>query len=144
LQVSPSAFSPQLPPMHRFGVTQSPSFAQLALHLLVAGSHLMLPQGCAVTGRQAPAPSQFDDGVCVLVMVEQLSVPHGVERLAFWQAPFPSHFPFSPHGGAATHWAATVGKPPAPMLLQVPVDPVSAQLLQVSVHAVLQQTPSAQ
>jgi hypothetical protein len=140
---SPSAFRPQLPPMQRFGFTQSAAVSvQVVLHVLVKLLHWNVPHDCADTGTHAPAPSQLDSGVCELPT--QLSVPQVVAELAFWQAPPPSHFPVNPQGGAATHCVATVGKPPAPTLLQVPSDPVNEQLLQVSVHAVLQQTPSAQ
>jgi hypothetical protein len=147
VQESPRAKRPQLPLgpgfMQMFGLTQSViASAQVVLQVLVKLLHWKVPHDSADTGTQAPMPSQLDRGVCELPT--QLSVPHLVAVLSFWQAPLPSHFPFNPQGGAATHWLATVGKTPAPMLLHVPGDACNEQLLHVSVHAVLQQMPSTQ
>jgi hypothetical protein len=62
------------------------------------------------------------------------------------QAPLPSHFPSSPHVVVAciAHAAGTRGMSPAGRLTHVPTEPAAAQVLQPSVQATLQQTPSAQ
>jgi hypothetical protein len=140
---APLALRPQLPPVQTLGLTQSRSTEQVVLHLWVVASQLMLPHDCAVTGWHAPAPSHVDNGVCTFIPAWHISVPHGVAVSAFWQAPAPLHLPLLPHSVVTAHWLAGSGsgKIPAPTKLQVPGDPSSVQLLQRSVHAVLQQTP---
>ena len=60
------------------------------------------------------------------------------------QAPVPSHMPVEPQVDAAStgHWSR--GSVPSCALTQVPTVPWSAHVTHVPVHALLQQTPSAQ
>jgi hypothetical protein len=90
----------------------------------------------------APEPLHVD-AACA-VAVEQLAARHTVPATCLRQAPAPSQKPSSPQvdGSVAEHSAR--GSVPASAALHVPRLFVAAQVWQLPVQAVLQQTPSTQ
>jgi hypothetical protein len=75
----------------------------------------------------------------------QLSEPHSVPVGYLWQPPEPSQVPSVPHDEACWSMHTPCGSaPPAGLEAQVPSEVDSAQLRQLPVQAVAQQTPSAQ
>jgi hypothetical protein len=83
------------------------------------------------------------DGACA-VALEQLAAPQTVVATYLRQPPLPSQVPSCPHvdGSSATH--SERGSVPGSAFLHVPRLLVAAQVWQLPLHAVSQQTPSTQ
>jgi hypothetical protein len=139
-QLAPSGLSPQEPLLHTAGAAQSASAVQVLLH--TAAPQVKGKQELAPGVMQAPAPSQVAPGV--KVVVKQVESLQGVPFAYFWQAPA-SHLPSVPQ--VVRPWSRQVlagSGAPVATLVQVPIDPDSAQDLQALAHADAQQTPCAQ
>ena len=121
---------------------QLESAAHVARQARPAASHWYAPQDVSAPGLQVPEPLQVD-GACA-VALEQLAARHWVPATCFRQAPAPSQVPSSPQvdGLLAPH--SSRGLVPGSAALHVPRLFVAAQVLQLPVQAVLQQTPSTQ
>ncbi len=136
LQLSPFAFNPQLLPL-QVPTEQWLSMLQVFRHDVP--SQVKLPQDCVLTAGQAPAPSHLASLVCVvpvqLFARQTVLVPH------LRQAPLPSHLPSFPQVVSAAGAQPLFGSAsPEATLRQVPTEPCTVQLLQVSLQAALQQT----
>lgn len=143
--IEPTGFLPQLPAMHAFPVTQSPSPEQVVLHALVAASQRNGAQVWVPPGLHAPAPSQVDSCVRVLVPAGQLAGLHTAPDMYRWQPPAPLHVPSFPHAATPPSLHVPVGsEPPVGTLMQVPAEPVRLQAVHDAMHAWLQHTPCAQ
>ena len=140
-QVAPGGFLPQLPLMQLLGATQSPSFAQMTMHLLslphMNGAHVWVSGAM-----QAPSPSQraADFSIVPVHDCGLQMTPEGY----LWQAPVPSQTPSLPQlcTPMSSHWLR--GSVPISAGMQVPTAPCKAHVKQTSVHAPAQQTPSTQ
>ena len=75
-QMAPSGLRPQDPPLHEPGGAQSASAVQVDLHAAVP--HLNGKQELCGGVTHAPAPSQADAGVSVMVFAGQLAAAHAV------------------------------------------------------------------
>jgi hypothetical protein len=142
-QVAPGDLRPHEPlPLQTAGASQSASAAQLALQAEAPqrnGKHEL-----AVGVTQAPAPSQVEPGVKVVLFAGQVASPQGVPCANFWQAPA-AHIPFVPHVAAALATQVFEGSgAPGVTSPQAPMAPGSAQDLQGAVQAPEQHTPWAQ
>ena len=140
-QVAPGGFLPQLPLMQLLGATQSPSFAQMTMHLLslphMNGAHIWVSGAT-----QAPSPSQraADFSTVPVHDCGLQMTPEGY----LWQAPVPSQTPSLPQlcTPMSSHWLR--GSVPRSAGMQVPTALCRAHVKQASVQAPLQQTPSTQ
>jgi hypothetical protein len=140
-QAAPIGFLPQLPLMQLLGAMQSLSLLQIVLQRPSA-AHRNGAHDCPATVSHLPAPSQRAEVVSVepLHPISLQIVPAG--NLS--QAPVPSHMPVDPQVEAASTGHSSRGSVPSWALTQVPTVPWPAQVTQTPVHALLQQTPSAQ
>jgi hypothetical protein len=139
---APGALSPQEPLAHSAGASQSASVAQLALHAEAPQRNGKHDDAAGVT--QAPAPSQVEPGVKVVVLAGQVAPPHGVPCANFWHAPA-AHMPFVPQVAVACATQVFDGSgAPVATSPHVPIAPGSAHDLQEAAHAVPQHTPCAQ
>jgi len=118
------------------------SVAQVAAQANPPASHWYAPQEVFAPGLHVPEPLHVD-AACA-VALEQVAARHTVPATCLRQAPAPSQKPSSPHvdGALAEHSAR--GSVPASAALHVPRLFVAAQVWQLPVQAVLQQTPSTQ
>lgn len=144
MQVVPVICLPQLPFAHLMPGAQSASDAQRVTQALVEVSQPNGAQIFTAPATQLPAPSQ----VRIPPTEAPLHVPgwQTVPATYARQPPFPSHAPSSPQVDTAL-LAQTPGErggSPAATKLQVPGAAIVLHDLQVSVQAVLQQTPSTQ
>ena len=143
VQTALFGFGPQLPFTHRVLGAQSVFDVHMMAHLFVAGSQLNGAQTVAGPALQWPSPSQT-----LMSLTDAPShMPgwHTVPVGCLWQCPWPSHVPSRPHVDAA-EVAQSAARPAAPFATkeQVPGAFGLLQVLQVSVQALLQQTPSTQ
>jgi len=94
--------------------------------------------------RQAPSPLQ----TLVPTIAPMLQVPgwHTVPRVRLRHFPAPSQVPSRPQllAGSALHWPGSRGFTPAGVIVHVPSEVGSAQVMHMPPHALLQQTPSTQ
>jgi len=101
-------------------------------------------QEIAVGLTHAPAPSQRDSGVTLLVLALQLLAAQLTPAAYFWQPPIPSHLPLVPQVEAACVTQMPCGSALlAGTDVQVPL-PLKLQATQPPVQAVAQQTLSTQ
>jgi hypothetical protein len=143
-QTAPRGLSPQLPLTQVTPLTQSRSERQVTTQAFVAGSQPYGAQIVAGPALQRPPPSQT---LIPLTAAFSHAPPlHTVPATCLRQAPAPSQVPSRPQV-VASDWGQSVGSRgslPAGTLLQIPRDPCTSQARQLSLHEVLQQTPSAQ
>src|SRR5262249_32535636 len=128
----------QMVPLQTFPVVQSLVFAHDVAHWPLA-PHLYGSHCCWVPGVQTPAPSQRPASVAV--EPEQVGAMHTVPETYRRQPPLPSQVPsvLQVDAPLSAHWPR--GSWPAGTSVQLPSLPGTAQLLQVPVQVVLQQTP---
>jgi hypothetical protein len=141
-QVAPSGFSPQEPALQTAGDAQSASAVQVFLQTAVPQVKGKHDDDAGVT--QAPAPSQADPGVKVVLPAGQVESRQGVPCGYRWQAPA-WHLPLVPQ--LAAPWSVQVlagSGLPVGTLVQVPSVPAREHDLQALAQAVLQQIPWAQ
>jgi hypothetical protein len=144
VQTAPIGFLPQLPFTHFTFGAQSASDEQVAMHALVLVSQSNGAQIVAGPGVQLPAPSHT-----------RIPPTEGPSQVPAWQTvpetklrqpPLPSQVPSRPQvvGSLFGQTDGERGRSPAATNEQVPGADLVLQDLQVSVQAVLQQTPSTQ
>lgn len=146
LQALPSAFLPmQFPPMQMLPGVQSlfPVHWPFCRQAVPAALHMNGAQLLVAAAEQVPLPVQVPAEVSVEPL--QLCARHMAVIPCFRQAPAPSQVPSFPHvAGAAAAQPLLGSAAPAGTLVHVPCEPTTAQLLQPSVQALLQQKPSTQ
>jgi hypothetical protein len=144
VHTAPRGFGPQLPLTHFTPPEQSLSDAHAAKHLLVLVSQSKGAHTVAGPGLQRPTPSQ----TFTLPTEAPSHVPalQTVPAACLRQAPAPLQVPSSPQveASALGQTLAARGGRPLGTNEQVPGDCGVLHALQVSVQAVLQQTPSTQ
>jgi hypothetical protein len=143
-QLEPFILGPQLPFTHCTPIAQSAFDVQDAKQSCLPGSHEYGAQTLASPAPQVPLPSQ----VLMFVTAAPSQVP-GVQTVPMTylrHAPCPSHVPSVPQVATFdfAHVAAERGGRPAGTNEHVPIEPGTSHRLQVSPHAVSQQTPSTQ
>jgi hypothetical protein len=136
---------PQLPvSSHCRPLTHWAFDVHLSKQAPVAGLHEDGTQMTVAPGLQRPMPSHE----CMPITASPSHVPglHIVPAACFRQPPAPSQVPSCPQSLAAvaTQVLSVRGLPPGWMPMQVPADASAVQVMQPSVQAVLQQTPSTQ
>jgi hypothetical protein len=105
--------------------------------------HMNGAQLLVVGSEQVPLPVQVPEEVSVEPL--QLAFRQAAVMPCFWQAPPPSQKPVFPQVlGAAPGHPLLGSTAPAGTFVHVPCAPMTAQLLQPSVQALLQQKPSMQ
>src|SRR5690242_4690117 len=143
-QGAPFMRLPQLPFTHCWPKLHWLLLVQVSAQLLVAGSHVNGTQMTVEPGLHLPAPSHAYEPTTA----SPSHVPglHIVVTGYFWQPPSPSHRPFVPQVDSDILVQAdeSRGGSPAERGTHVPSAAVDPQVLQPSVQAVLQQTPSTQ
>jgi hypothetical protein len=141
---APFIFLPQLPATHCCVLTHWLDCVHDSKHAPLTESHEYGAQIVVGPGRQRPAPSHAN----APVTASPSQVPALQIVPATWRrhAPAPSHLPSKPHveAAAALHVVASRGSAPATSAVHVPTEPTALQVLQPSLQAVLQQTPSVQ
>lgn len=144
IQAAPFGLRPQLPATHLVLGAQSESEAQVTTQALVLLSQLKGEQMRDGPEVQFPAPSQarMPPIDAPLQVPAWQTVPSSYVR----QPPLPSQVPSSPQddAGLCGQTLATLGATPAATNEQTPGAEGLLQDLQLSVHALLQQTPSTQ
>ena len=144
VQAAPFGLRPQLPATHLVLGAQSESEAQVATQALVLLSQLKGAQMIDGPEVQLPAPSQtrMPATAAPLQVPGWQTVPSSYVR----HPPFPSQVPSSPQeeAGPDGQTLATLGATPAATKEQTPGAEGVLQDLQLSVQALLQQTPSTQ
>jgi hypothetical protein len=137
-------FLPQLPFTHFCPVAQSVSASQLAWQLFVAGSQPKGAQIVAGPGLHAPLPSQTS--IWSTAAPSQVPGWQTVPARCLRQPPCPSQAPSRPQVATSEvgHALSSRGRSPDGRGAHVPAMPTRLHALQASVHAVSQQTPSAQ
>lgn len=155
-QVPPTQLLP--PPVGGAMALQSAlEVEQEVLQPLVVASHWKLPHETAEGVTQVPVPLHAGAGMyesdSVAVPVPkvpdtpgpQAADPQIKPALANWQLLLPSHLPVLPQTLEVVAQVVVLrGFPPAAMLEHVPALPVSVQLWQPPVQALLQHTPSGE
>jgi hypothetical protein len=138
---APIGFLPQLPLMQLLGAMQSASLMQM-VRQRPSVPQLNGVHDCPAVVTHMPMPSQRNADVSVnpVHAISWQTVPAGYLS----HAPVPSHMPVDPQVEAAStgHWSR--GSVPSCAFTHIPTVPWSAQVTHVPVHALLQQTPSAQ
>jgi hypothetical protein len=140
-QGPPGGLRPQLPFTQKLPLVQSVSAEQMVLHCpdvpQMNGAHDWLAGAL-----QFPMPSQRPANESVVPVQPELW--QAAPATYFSQAPVPSHTPSVPQ--LFTPWSSQSlwGSVPSSAGMQVPTVPVEAQVTQVPVQALLQQTLSAQ
>lgn len=100
-------------------------------------------QATGAGGAQLPMVSQVLAGPLVMVALAQvIATVQLVEAPASAHAPAPLHLPVLPHGAAGGQVVVTRGVLPAGIPEHIPSFPATRQLLQPSVQAASQHTPS--
>ena len=144
VQAAPFGLRPQLPATHLVLGAQSESEAQVTTQALVLPSQLNGAQMIDAPEVQFPVPSQtrMPPTAEPLQVPGWQTVPSSYER----QPPLPSQVPSSPQDevGPWGQTLATLGATPAATNEQMPGAEGVLQDLQLSVQALLQQTPSTQ
>jgi len=144
VQTAPIGFFPQLPFTHLTLDAQSASDEQVKTQALVLLSQLKGAQIVEGPGVQAPLPSQTR--MPPTEAPSQVPARQTVPETKLRQPPLPSQVPSRPQVAASLFGqvAGERGESPAATNEQVPGADTVLQDLQVSVQALLQQTPSAQ
>jgi hypothetical protein len=144
LHTAPRGLGPQLPATHWTPLTQFAEDAQVEMHLLVAGSQPNGAQMVAGPGRQRPWPSQT-----LTSLTESPWHLPGLQTVPatyLRQWPAPSQLPSRPQ--VDTSELAQVdgvrGGSPAGTNVHTPGALATLQALHVSLHSLLQHTPSTQ
>ena len=138
VQACPFGRFPAQTPLWHSPLRQSASAAQVdALHVVADAQATPPGQPLGAGVEQAPAPLQVPTGVSWPPLQEAL--PQATVEIAFRQPPLPSQNPSWPQVVVPTA-QAPFDDPPAATGLQAPV----AQVMQVPVQAVAQQTPEMQ
>ena len=144
VQAAPFGLRPQLPATHLVLGVQSESEAQVPTQALVLLSQLNGAQMIDGPEVQFPAPSQtrMPPTAAPLQVPAWQTVPSSYVR----QPPLPSQVPSSPQdeAGLCGQTLAALGATPAATNEQTPGAEGVLQDLQLSVQALLQQTPSTQ
>jgi len=143
-QAAPFMRGPQLPPTHWWPLTHWLLVVQASKQAPVPGLQENGTQMRVDPGLQWPMPSQ--------TLAPMTASPSQVPALQtvfigyLLQPPMPSHLPSNPQleTGDVVQVVVSRGVPPSMRFTQVPSMPVAAHVLQPSVQAVSQQTPSAQ
>jgi hypothetical protein len=141
--LEPLTFRPQLPATH-FVPLQSTSEAHVAMHAPFVESHWNGLQIVVGPALHRPLPSQ--------TMLPETAAPsqapalHTVPAACLRHAPAPSQVPSRPHDATSVFGQSVAARGAAPdaTSVHVPGEPGALHVLQVSPHATLQQTPSAQ
>jgi hypothetical protein len=143
-QTAPRGFGPQLPLTQVTPLTQSASERQVTTQAFVVASQSYGAQMVVGPDLQRPSPSQT--WIPITAPLPQAPGLQTAPATCLRQAPLPSHAPSSPQVDTSEvgHSLGVRGACPAGMTVQIPGDPCTLQARQVSLHAVLQQTPSAQ
>jgi len=143
VQTAPFGLGPQLPFTQAMPAAQSVLALQVVAHVLVAASHPNGTQIVAGPALQRPSPSQTSTSLTEA----PLQVPglHTVPAGCLRQCPCPSQVPSRPQvdAGVASQ-APESSAAPFATNEQMPGELGALQVLQVSLQAVVQQTPSAQ
>jgi hypothetical protein len=143
LQVAPSAFLPQAPSAQT--PTEQCSSLWQVCRQLAAPSQVKGAQAWRALGGQLPSPSQKAAADCSLPPAGQAAPRHMVAVPHLRQAPAPLQVPSLPQLLSGDGAQVACGSlPPAGTLVQVPIEPGTAQLLQAWPQAVAQHTPSMQ
>jgi hypothetical protein len=140
-QLAPFGLRPHEPPVHTAGGAQSAFAPQIELQ--AATPQRNGKQEVAAGVMQLPAPSQVAWRTRVVLPEAQVAAAHGVPSAYFWQAPA-SHLPLVPQlAGSRSTQVCDGSGAPVGTLVQMPIEPASAQERHAPMQSVPQQIPWA-
>jgi hypothetical protein len=114
---------------------------QLVAHVLPVQAYPVM-QATGAGGAQAPRPLQVLVGPLIMASMQVMATVQAVDVPASAQAPPPLHLPVFPQGAPGGQEVASRGLLPTGIAEHIPTLPATRQLLQPSVQAASQHTPS--